>query len=332
MARHILQIAGLLSILLLSCTQVEKKRIVYLHPSVNRMRFVQEGNFITERLNQLGAKATMVDANDDEALQISKGMKLVDEGVDMLIIVPVNGNTIAPLVRYAKEKGVAVMAYNRLINNTDYDFFVTGDNVNNAEIFCTAALSKKPSGNYVILAGDRFDRNGYELKLAIDSILKPHVKNGNINIVYESYIELWSREAAAFELDQVIQSWGTDIDVVIASGDQMALGVIGILKKYNIETSVVVTGQNAEKESVENIIKGNQSITIYHPHKILGYKTAEVAIALLNGDKPNKLSNATSFNGTAYIPTLRMKSVAITKDNYVKELIETGEYKMSDFE
>lgn len=332
MARHILQIAGLLSILLLSCTQVEKKRIVYLHPSVNRMRFVQEGNFITERLNQLGAKATMVDANDDEALQISKGMKLVDEGVDMLIIVPVNGNTIAPLVRYAKEKGVAVMAYNRLINNTDYDFFVTGDNVNNAEIFCTAALSKKPSGNYVILAGDRFDRNGYELKLAIDSILKPHVEDGNINIVYESYIELWSREAAAFELDQVIQSWGTDIDVVIASGDQMALGVIGILKKYNIETSVVVTGQNAEKESVENIIKGNQSITIYHPHKILGYKTAEVAIALLNGDKPNKLSNATSFNGTAYIPTLRMKSVAITKDNYVKELIETGEYKMSDFE
>ncbi len=332
MARHILQIAGLLSILLLSCTQVEKKRIVYLHPSVNRMRFVQEGNFITERLNQLGAKATMVDANDDEALQISKGMKLVDEGVDMLIIVPVNGNTIAPLVRYAKEKGVAVMAYNRLINNTDYDFFVTGDNINNAEIFCTAALAQKPTGNYVVLAGDRFDRNGYELKLAIDSILKPHVESGNINIVYESYIESWGRDVSAFEMDQVLQSWGTDIDVVIASSDQMSLGVIEVLKKYGIEGSVVVTGQNAEKENVANVIKGIQTITIYHPHKTLGYKTAEVAIALLNGDKPNKLSNATSFNGTAYIPTLRMKSVAITKDNYVKELIETGEYKMSDFE
>ncbi len=332
MTRYLLQTVGLLSILLMSCTQVEKKKIVYLHPSVSRMRFVQEGNFITERLNQLGAKATMVDANDDEALQIAKGMKLVDSGVDMLIIVPVNGNTIAPLVRYAKDKGVAVMAYNRLINNTDYDFFVTGDNINNAEIFCTAALTQKPTGNYVVLAGDRFDRNGVELKLAIDSILKPHVESGNINIVYESYIELWGRDASAFELDQVIQSWGTDIDAVIASGDQMAGGVIAVLKKYGIEGSMVVTGQNAEKEAIGNIIKGFQTVSIYHPHKTLGYKTAEVAMALLNGDKPKKLSNATAFNGTASIPTLRMKSVAITKNNYQKELIETGEYKMSEFD
>lgn len=96
----------------------------------------------------------------------------MDEEIDLLIITALNGNTIAPLVREAKDKGIPVMAYNRLINNVDYDFYFTGNNEDIARIFCETALSLKPHGNYVILAGDRFDRNGVELKEAIDSLLK----------------------------------------------------------------------------------------------------------------------------------------------------------------
>jgi D-xylose transport system substrate-binding protein len=316
--------------LLVSCQSSEELKIAYLHPSPKRMRFVKDGKFIVERLEQLGAKAIVVDSDNDESLQIKHGMELVDQGVDLLIIVPVNGITIAPLVRYAKDKGVSVIAYNRLISNVDYDLYFTGDNVDNALLMCTEALKRKPQGNYVVLAGDRFDKNGVELKDAIDSILKPHVDSKNINVIYESYIEDWSRPNATFEFSQIIDAYGNNIDAVIACGDNMATGVITILKKHGLEGQVVVTGQNTEIEALKNLVQGYQHITIYHPHKLLGYKVAEMAVEIAKGFDPKELASSYTFNGYAQIPTFKVKSIAITKDNLRKELIESGAFTESE--
>lgn len=318
--------------LLMSCNSTNNTKVVYLHPSNSRLRFVKDGNFMMERLKQLGYDASMVDADDNESLQIEKGMKLVDEGVGVLIVTPVNGNTIAPLIRYAKDKGVKIIAYNRLINNTDYDVFFTGDNINNGEIMCQTALSLKPTGNYVVLGGDRFDRNGVELKQTIDSILAPQVKQGNIQIIYETFVEAYSAEGAAFEFKQIIQTWGQNIDVVITCHDRMANEVIKLLKIKGMEGKVITTGQDALKEGLIHIINGHQHVTIYHPHKKLGYAVAELTKSLLEGASPKKLTPHKTFNGYSQIPTVKVKSVAVTKENYMKELIETGEYKLSDLQ
>jgi D-xylose transport system substrate-binding protein len=312
--------------LMVGCSNDVKKKVVFLHPSVERVRFVREGAFMAERLKQLGAEPILVDADDNEALQIEKGMKLLDEGVDMLVITCVNGNTIAPLVRKAKDLGVPVIAFNRLINNCEYDLFVTGDNADIASQLCKYALELKPQGNYVILAGDRFDRNGVELKQGIDSILKPHVESGRIKIIYESAMELWSKESAKYEMKQIIQTFGTDIDAVIACSDPIGLGAIEVLDEYHLTGSVYVCGQDAELDNVKAILANKQTMTVYHPHKVLGYKTAEVVMEMLKGTKGNKIANSTSFNGSASIPTLKIKSVAITKDNIGSELVDKGEY------
>jgi D-xylose transport system substrate-binding protein len=311
---------------LLGCSGDKKIKVGYLLPSKDRARFVNEGKFMVERFKQLNYDPIVLESNDNDALQIENGYKMLDQGVELMVIAPVNGNTIAPLVREAKKRGVVVIAYNRLINNVNYDMFITGDNFENGKIFCDAALSAKPIGNYVILAGDRFDRNGVELKTAIDSLLKPSISNGNIHIVYESSIENWNIDIARYEFGQVIQSFGTDIDAVIACSDPMAMGTIDVLKKYGLEGKVFVTGQDALIESVKNIYNGSQSLTIYHPHKTLGYKTAELADKILQGDKISRLANASTFNGFGNIPTLKIKSIKVTKDNLDNELIKTGEF------
>ena len=308
------------------CREDRKYKVAYLYPSKDFPRFVKEGGFMSERLKQLGADVKIVDGEGDEAIQLSKGLKLLDDEIDLLIITALNGNTIAPLVREAKDRGIPVMAYNRLINNVDYDLYFTGNNEDIGRIFCETALSLKPHGNYVILAGDRFDRNGVELKEAIDSLLKPHVANGNVNIVYESYIENWDRDNAMNEMAQVIESHGTDIDVVISCYDPMAEGVISVLKKYEIDGNVVVTGQDADLNAIKRIMQGSQTLTVYHPCKVLGYKAAELAFAILNGQSAKTIANARTFNGLEMIPTMQVKSVAIKKDNIEKELVEVGEY------
>jgi D-xylose transport system substrate-binding protein len=315
-----------LLIIVTSCSNQSKYKVGFVLPSNDFPRFNIEGKYMAERCKQLGIEMTIVNGENDETVQFNKGMELINDGVDLLVITAINGGTIAPLVREAKSKGIQVIAYNRLISNAEYDLFFTGDNIDNAKIFCDYALKMKPRGKYVILAGDRFDRNGVELRQGIDSILKPKIASGDIKIIYESYIENWAKENSKFELEQVLQAYGTDIDVVISCSDPMGSGSIEALKKYSLEGTVIVTGQDAELEAVRNIYNGYQHITIYHPHKVLGYKAAELINELLKGKDGEDLANAKTFNGLTEIPTYQVKSVAVTKDNINKELVETGEY------
>lgn len=282
-----------------------------------------------EKFKAAGYQAEMLEANNDDALQIEQGMKALDNGAAMLIISCVNGNTIAPLVREATGRGVPVIAFNRLINNVDYDLYFTGNNADNGRLFAESVLKAKPFGKYVILAGDRFDKNGVEQRMAIDSILKPHIANGDVKLVYETYIENWEKRIAEYEIEQVIQTV-PDIDVVIAGSDPIADGVINVLKKYGLAGKVLVTGQDADLSAAQSINNGNQYMTIYHPHKVLGYKVAELAIELLKGKEGKDFADSYTYNGLTKIPTIQVKSVLVTKETIEKELIATKEYTWNE--
>lgn len=330
--RCLLRFFGIIVLItvLFSCSGNKSYTVGYLNPSADRFRFVTEGNYMKERLEQLGITTIISSAEDNDALQLEQGFEMLEQGVDVLVIAAVNGNTIAPLVREAMQRGIMVVAYNRLINNTDYDLFVTGDNEDNARLFCEAALSRKPVGNYVVFAGDRFDRNGLELKQYIDSILKIKVDEGSINILYETYVEGWNRERASFEMEQIINTYGTKIDAVIACNDPMGLGTLDVLKKYNAAEGVVITGQDATLSFVQGVYRGDLTMTIFHPHRTLGYQTAELVSQILSGKKSLDVSNATTFNGVADIPTYKIKSLAVTRDNLEEVLVKSGEYSLSE--
>jgi D-xylose transport system substrate-binding protein len=313
-----------------SCSSEESFTVGYLNPAESRIRFVKEGNYMIERLEENKVNTMIAHAGDDDVVQLNQGYEMLEAGVDVLVIVAVNGNTIAPLVRDAKEQGVMVVAYNRLINNTDFDLFLAGDNEDYAKMFCQAAFQHKPEGNYVVLGGDRVDMNGLELMQHILSILEEPIEKGEINLLYHSFIEGWSADRAGFEMKQVIEAYGTDIDVVIACNDPMGFRAYEVLEEYNASENVIVTGQGAYPDIVKSIYDGGMYMTIYHPHKELGYKTADFILDILkNGEKPENISNASTFNGSSEIPTFRMKSRLITKEN-LSELVDDGVYSWEE--
>ncbi|WP_084555787.1 substrate-binding domain-containing protein [Alkaliflexus imshenetskii] len=324
MMKHLLLLCLLaLMFLFAGCKTDSQFTVAYLTPSENRVRFVEEGQAMGQRFRELGVNFSIVYAGDDDALQIQQGLDLIERGVDALVITAVNGNTIAPLIREAKEKGVMVVAYNRLINNSEYDLFYAGDNGHMAKAFVDAAVSRAPRGNYVILGGDRFDRNGVELMYHIDSLMLPHIESGRINLLYSTFLEGWSRSRAAFEVQQVIDAHGSDIDAIIACNDAMGLGALDVLQANNLQGKVVVTGQGAELESIRNVHRGFQTVTIYHPPKELGSKAAELVYEMLNGRSASQIANAHSFNGLAVIPTFQMKSIVVNRDN-LQYLVDAG--------
>lgn len=312
-----------------SCSSSESYTVGYLNAASFRDRFVAEGDYMAERLRELGHETIVRTAEDDDAVQLAQGYELLAQGVDALVIACVNGNTIAPLVRDAQSQGVKVVAYNRLINNADYDLFMTGNNEHLAELFCTTALDAKPRGNYVILGGDRFDRNGFELMQYIESTLAPHIASGAINLLYQTYIEGWSGERSAFELQQVMDAYGTDIDAVLTCSDIMGVSAVEVLRKYGLEGKVVVTGQDADLDAVQSVQRGEMTMTVYHPHKELGYKTAELVDEMLNGKDVSALATSVTNNGFAEIATYKMPSQLVTQETIEQVLIESGKYQWS---
>src|SRR5690554_5927674 len=136
---------------LVSCSGADSYTVGYLSPASFRERFKADGNFMAERLRELGHEVVIKEGEDDDALQLAQGYELLEQGVDVLVMACVNGNTIAPLVKDAKSQGVKVVAYNRLINNSDYDLYMICNNEHLAESLCIIALDALPRGNYVIL-------------------------------------------------------------------------------------------------------------------------------------------------------------------------------------
>lgn len=219
-----------------------------------------------------------------------------------------------------------VVAYNRLIKGVDLDLFISGDNKTLGEQLCSEVLKHKPKGNYILLGGDKFDRNAVELQQSIDSILSPYIADGRISILYNSYIEDWSETNAAFELDQILAFSKEKPDVIIAAYDGIADGCIKVLEKYNMAGDVLITGQDAELRAVKHILKEEQLITVYHPLKQIAYTGAEACVNLAKDKKLGNQEISYVDNGFKKIPSIKIPSIPVTKETIDEVLIKSGFY------
>ncbi len=195
-----------------------------------------------------------------------------------------------------------------MIKSDQIDLFITGNPKKLGVDMCNAVLKYKPQVKYIILAGDKFDRSAILLQQSIGSILAPRIKNKDIEILYRSYIEDWSGENAAFELNQYLSLSGEKPDVILAAYDGIADHSIKVLEKFGYD-DVLITGQDTELRAVKNILRGKQLMTIYHPSKILAEKTARLAFDMSKGEMPDKSKVSYVDNGLALVPTISINGI-----------------------
>ena len=317
----------LMSILFNQCSRDKTNiKLGFLYSSKITDRYVKESNFFKIKGEELGATIYIEEADNNESLQYKKALELLDKDIDVLCLIAVNTNTASAILRAAKQKDVKVIAYDRMVKSKDLDMFICGNNKKLGEDMCASALKIKPKGNYIILSGDKFDRNAIELQQSIDSVLSPHIQCGDIKILYKTFIEEWSGKNAEYELNQFLAFSGEKPDVIIAAYDGIADGVINVLRKYNMDGDVLITGQDAELEAIKHIIEGTQLMTVYHPLEVLGSKAAEVAFMLAQGKMPDKSEISYTNNGIISVPTIKINSIPVLKENIDDVLIKTGVY------
>ncbi|HDR1732530.1 TPA: substrate-binding domain-containing protein, partial [Pasteurella multocida] len=122
-------------------------------------RWQKDRDIFVKKAEELGAKVFVQSANGDAAAQISQIENMLNKDIDVLVIIPFNGEVLGNVISEAKKEGVKVLAYDRLINNADIDFYVSFDNEKVGELQAQSIIEKKPEGNYFLMGGSPVDNN-----------------------------------------------------------------------------------------------------------------------------------------------------------------------------
>jgi len=306
-----------------ACQSTDSLTIGFLYTSPETERYVKESSYFKAYGESIGVSVIVDHGEGDEAKQYEKALEMFDMGIDALTMISVNGNTAAAIVREGHRRGIKVVAYNRLITNCELDLYIGGDNVELGKIMVDELLKAKPQGKAIILGGDKYDRNAVEMHASIKKELQPAIERGDIEILYETFIEDWSDANAAFELDQYLSFTGQVPDIIFAGYDGIADACVQVLQKHGITTPVYICGQDAEMRAVKNLINGKQQMTAFHPLKKIAEQSADLVVKMIRDDKAlSEMELSYTNNGQMEIPTLKVPSIAVTKQNLDKVLIE----------
>jgi D-xylose transport system substrate-binding protein len=244
---------------------------------------------IKDTVEAAGGTYIDADANLSDEQQLTDVDTLISKGANVLILLAQNNQSILPALAKAKDAGIPVIAYDRLIEDPDI-LYLTFDNVLVGKAEASAVLDKVPTGNYVLIKGDPGDPNastflpqGWD-----DAGLKDKVASGDITLLNGpdgTFTDAWKTEKAQANMEAIIDKAvadGNTIDAILAENDSTALGVVGALtaKSYGFPP---LSGQDGDPANLNNVALGKQYVDVFKNANELGKAAGAAALALCNG-------------------------------------------------
>lgn len=310
--------------LLLSFTQANAKeiKIGMAIDDLRLERWQKDRDIFVKEAESLGAKVFVQSANGSEAAQISQIENMIDRGVDVIVIIPYNGQVLANAIAEAKHEGIKVLAYDRLINNADIDFYVTFDNEKVGELQAQTLTDKVPFGNYFLMGGSPVDNNAKLFRKGQMKVLQPYIDSGKIHIVGDQWVDGWLPENALKIMENAMTANNNNIDAIVASNDATAGGAIQALAAQGLAGKILISGQDADLSAIKRIIAGTQTMTVYKPINLIATTAAKIAIELAKGQQPQ--NDITINNGLKDVPTITLTPIKVDRDNIDATIIKDG--------
>jgi D-xylose transport system substrate-binding protein len=298
--------------------------------TLKEQRWQTDRELFIKRANELGAKVLDLAANSDDTTQIGDIEKLITNKVNVIVIVPHDSTAMAKAVKMAHDADIPVIAYDRIIKDSDLDLYVSFENRKVGEQQAQYLVDTLPNhkGRIVRIFGAKTDNNAGMLKDGQDEVFKPYVDRGDIVMVHEDWAEEWKPENAKRIVNAAITANGTKFDAVLASNDGTAGGAIQALTEEGVAGKIIVTGQDADLVALQRIAAGTQSMTIYKPLKVLASKAAEAAIKLAKHEPI--VAKQSVNNGKIDVPAILSPTIVVTKDNIVQTVVKDGMYAYDD--
>lgn len=301
-------------------------------------RWQRDRDAIIARAKALGADTIDLAANSNDTQQIRDVESLITSRVSVLIVVPHNGAAMAKAVALAHAAHIPVIAYDRLIPDSNLDFYITFDAVKIGALQARYLIDHLPTpgrGRIVRLHGAKTDHNAHLLKQGQDEVLKPLIDRGDILVSHEDWVDDWKPENAKrivnAALSRVaIMAMATPIITgILAPNDGTALGSVqALLEEGQVgpaaagKPKVVITGQDAELAACQRILAGTQTMTIYKPLSALAARAAEIAVAMASGQPV--IANAEIDNGRRKVPAFYIDVIAVDEANLMATVVKDG--------
>ncbi len=325
MGKHRILFIGLLLFIIISCKENRKISIGFMIPNLQDARYAIDRDNFTKKAIELGAEVLVTNAENDDNKQINQAKELLERDVDALVIIAVNQTTAAAIAREARNKKIKVIAYERLIKNCDLDLFIGFNHYQAGQLMAEYATKVKPTGNYVIICGDKTDKNAELIMQGYDNILNPFISDKKINKIFNTYVEDWSAENAYIIMKKILNYFPESVDVVLCANDGMAGGVINALNEKGLRGKVLVTGMDAELSACKRIVEGSQNITIYKPMNIQGITAAENTLKIIKGEEVKY--NEQVYNGKMHVPAIILKPTVVDIKNIKETIVADRFYK-----
>lgn len=350
--------ATLTGIALAPANAATKGLIGVAMPTQSSTRWISDGKSIKAALEKAGFTVDLAYAEDDIPTQVTQIEGMLTKGAKALIIASIDGEQLTDVLQSAKDKGVPVIAYDRLIRKSaNVDYYATFDNFKVGVQQASSLLvglgvfksetSKKADGpkakgpyNVELFAGSPDDNNATFFFNGAMSVLNPLIKSKVIVIksgqtAFTKVATLrWDGAVAQKRMEDIlVGSYSkAKINGVLSPYDGLSRGIIAALTDagYTKKTMPKITGQDAEVLSVKSMIAGEQYSTIFKDTRELAKVAADMAVALLNGKKPVTNDTKTYNNGVKVVPSFLLTPYVVTKKNYKKVLLDSGYIKASD--
>ncbi len=315
-------------------------------PTKDLQRWNQDGSNMKAELEAAGYKVDLQYASNDIQTQVSQIENMISSGVDALVIASIDGDSLGTVLAQAKEAKIPVIAYDRLIMNSDaVSYYATFDNymvgTKQGEFLRDKLDLENAAGpfNMEIITGDPGDNNARFFYGGAMDVLKPYIDAGKV-VVKSGQIEFdevatpnWATEEAQKRFDTILGSNyadGTQLDAVLASNDSTALGVANSLAANYTGNYPLLTGQDCDIASVKNIIAGKQSMSIFKDTRTLASQVVKMVGQILKGETVEVNDTKSYDNGTGIIPSYLCEPVFADINNYKELLIDSGYYKEDD--
>jgi D-xylose transport system substrate-binding protein len=267
---------------------------------------------IKAALEKAGMKYISADAAGSAEKQAADVESLITKGANALVILAWDQDAILPSVQKAKQRGIPVIAYDRLIQDKDV-YYLTFNNVEVGRMQARAVYKVQPKGNYVFIKGAATDPNADFLRGGQQEVLDAAMKRGDIKNVGEQYTDGWAPENAQKNMEQILTKNNNNVDAVVASNDGTAGGVVAALRAAN-KVGIPVSGQDGDKAALNRIARGEQTVSVWKDSRELGRVAGELAASLL---KKKPMKTEIFKDDSKHIPqkAILLAPVPITKDN-----------------
>ena len=316
-------------------------------PTQSSERWINDGANMKAQLEALGYEVQLQYAEDDPQTQVSQVEGFVAQQVDCLVIAAIDGGPLVPVEEQAKAAGIPVIAYDRLLKDTDaVKYYASFDNegvgtaigqyIKDAKDL-EAARAAGESYTIEFFMGSPDDNNAVLLHKGIMGVLEEYLNDGTLvcktgrTSFDDTCILRWSQETAQQMCENYLSGYYADepLDIACSAFDGFSSGIRSALESagYTVgENWPLITGQDAELMAVKNIISGHQTMSIYKDTRLLAEKCVGMVNAVLSGTEPEINDTTTYNNNVLVVPSYLCTPIPVDKDNYEEIIVEGGYY------